>query len=378
MRQTVRLGRIAGVAVGVHWSVLVIMALLINGLAVAILPTAAPGQPWPVYLLAAVAAAAAFLASLLAHEMAHALVAKRFGIRVERITLWLLGGVAELAGQPTTARADLLVAGAGPLTSLAAALGFGAAAVGAAGSGAPEIVTGAFGWLAVVNGMLAVFNMLPGAPLDGGRVLRALLWYRHGDQKRAALSAAHVGHGLGIALMVVGIAEVLFTGAFDGLWLTLLGWFLMSAAKAEATDVRYHCLLGRVQVSSVMHDRLVCGHPDQSVEDFNNTIALHSTHRTFPLRDHAGHPMGVIRLAELSRIPIELRAHTPLARVALPIDSALVVKADQPLADVAAAIASRGLALVVDGDGVLVGIVDTEDVTHASELAALTDPPARP
>lgn len=373
MRQTLRLGRIGGIAVGVHWSVLVIMALLVEGLAVTVLPGAAPDQPWPVYWSVAVAAAGLFLASLLAHELAHALVARRFGIRVERITLWLLGGVAEFADEAPTARADLLVAAAGPVTSIAAGLSFGAATVAATAAGAPAVVTAAFGWLTVINVVLAVFNLLPGAPLDGGRVLRALLWRRHGDRYRAAMSAARAGHGLGMVLIFVGIAEVLFTGTFSGLWLALLGWFLISAANAEAATARYHTLLGRVPVRAVMHDNPACGHPQQSVDDFVRTVAVHSGHRMFPLRDSAGRPAGVVRLADLSRVPAATRAQVQLARIALPTSMVPIVEAATPLADVAAAIARGGLALVVD-NGLLVGVVSTDDVAHAGEVAALSAP----
>jgi Zn-dependent protease/CBS domain-containing protein len=377
MRQTLRLGRIAGIAVGAHWSVLVIMVLLVEGLAVVVLPGAAPGQPWPVYWSAAIAGAVLFLLSLLAHELAHALVARRFGIRVERITLWLLGGVAEFADEAPTARADLLVAGVGPLTSIAAGLGFGAAAAVATALHAPAAVTGVFAWLGLINVLLAVFNLLPGAPLDGGRVLRAILWRWHGDRNRAAMSAARAGHGLGVVLVLLGIAELLITGNFGGLWLALLGWFLVTASNVEASAARYHVLLGRIPVRAAMHANPVCGHPEQSIDDFVSTVAVHSGHRAFPLRDADGHPAGVVRLADLSRVPPAARMEVPLSRVALPPDMVPVVEADQPLADVAAAIARDRLALVVD-NGQLVGVVSTDDVTHASEIATLYHPRPEP
>src|SRR5439155_12097581 len=155
-----------------------------------------------------------------------------------------------------------------PLTSIAAGLSFGALTAVAGVLDAPAVVTAAFGWVAVINVVLAVFNLLPGAPLDGGRVLRALLWRRHGDRYRAAMSAARAGHGLGMVLVFVGVAEVLFTGTLSGLWLALLGWFLVSAANVEAAAARYHTLLGRVPVRAVMHDSPVCGHPQQSVGRF--------------------------------------------------------------------------------------------------------------
>ncbi len=370
MKQTLQLGRIAGIRVGVHWTVVVIMALLVQALAITILPGAAPGQPWSVYWAVGVAGAALFMVSLLTHELAHALVARRFGIRVEQITLWLLGGVAELADEAPTARADLLVAAAGPLTSLAAGLGFGAASLAGTALGVPAVVNGAFGWLSLINVVLAVFNLLPGAPLDGGRVLRALLWRRHGDRDRAALSAARAGHGIGMLLVLLGFAQVLFLSALSGLWLALVGWFLLSAANAETVAVRYHSLLGRVPVRTVMHADPVCGYPHQSVDDFVRTVATGPRHRAFPVRDDAGHPVGLVRLADLGRVPVGARATVLLADIATPLTSVPVVEAAAPLADVALVVARGALALVVEG-GLLVGVVSADDVTHATEFAAL-------
>jgi len=370
MKQTVRLGRIAGIRVGVHWTVLVIMALLVQALAITILPSAAPGQPRPVYWAVGVVGAVLFLLSLLTHELAHAVVARRFGVRVEQVTLWLLGGVAELADEAPSARADLLVAAAGPLTSIAAGISFGAAALAGTALGAPAIVNGAFVWLGLTNLVLAVFNLLPGAPLDGGRVLRALLWRWHGDRDRAALQAARAGHGLGLLLVLVGVAEVLFTRSFSGLWLALVGWFLLSAANAETAAARYHSLLGRVPVRAAMHVDPVCGYPQQTIDDFVRTVAASPRHRAFPVRDDAGHPVGVVRLADLARVPVAARSTVRLADIAAPLTSVPVVEAAQPLADVALIVARGALALVVDG-GVLVGVVSADDVTHATELAAL-------
>jgi len=265
------------------------------------------------------------------------------------------------------------VAGAGPLTSLAAGLFFGTATIAATALRAPTVVTAAFGWLAVINVVLAVFNLLPGAPLDGGRVLRALLWHRHGDRYKAATSAARAGHGLGMLLVFLGIAEVLFTATLNGLWLALLGWFLISASNAEAATARYHALLGRIQVRTAMHPNPVCGHPQQSVDDFVRTVAAHSQHLAFPLRDAGGHPAGLVRLADLTRIPAATRTQVTLSRIALPASLVAVVDVATPLADIAPAIARGGLAIVID-DGLLVGVLSADDVTHAGEIAALSLP----
>ncbi|MET7423683.1 site-2 protease family protein [Dactylosporangium sp. NPDC005555] len=238
MKQTLRLGRVAGFAVGVHWSVLVIMVLLAQSLATGVLPARAPGTAAPVAWPLGAAGAVLFLVSLLAHELAHALVARHFGVRVQQVTLWLLGGMAEFRDEPPSARADLLMAGAGPLTSVAAGVGFGSAAVLLSAVRGPVAVVVVLLWLAMINLILAGFNLLPGAPLDGGRILRAALWWRHGDRARAALTAARAGHVLGLTLVLAGLAELMVFGMLDGVWTTLVGWFLVVAAAAEGTAAR--------------------------------------------------------------------------------------------------------------------------------------------
>jgi Zn-dependent protease len=372
MRQTLRLGRVAGIPVGVHWSVLVIMALLVQGLATAVLPASAPGQPAWTYWVMAVAAAVLFLLSLLAHELAHALVARRYGIRVQRVTLWLLGGVAELTDEAPHARADLFVAAAGPLTSVLAGAAFTGTAVVASVAGAPAVLTAALIWLALINGILAVFNLLPGAPLDGGRVLRAILWRLRGDRDRASLIAARAGHGLGLLLVIAGLAQVLFTGQLRGMWLALVGWFLISAATAEEAGARYRSLLGRVPVREIMNPYPLSGNPEQSVGDFTRTVASRAHHRVFPLRDWYGRPAGVVRLADVARVPPAARETTPLSEVATRPDLVPVVAASRPAAEIAPAVARGGLVLVVEDD-LLVGVVSEADMVRATELARATD-----
>ncbi|MGV9536097.1 M50 family metallopeptidase [Streptosporangium sandarakinum] len=171
-----------------------------------------------------------FFASLLAHELAHALVARRAGVSVKSITLWLLGGVTEFDGEVGSPRAELRISLAGPVTS---ALVAGAAlAVAAAARGVP-VVWSALVWLATVNGVLAVFNMLPGAPLDGGRVLHAVLWWRCGDRERADRVAARAGQSLGMALIAAGVVQTLVWSPMGGLWTALVGWFLSGSARSE-------------------------------------------------------------------------------------------------------------------------------------------------
>ena len=193
MREPVRFGKVAGIPVGAHWSVLVVLLLVAEGMAMVVLPELVPDHSPVAYWLAGLLTALIFLGSLLAHELAHALVARTYGLSVQRITLWMLGGVSLLGGEPPTPRADLRVALAGPLASVAVAVGSAALAMAGQVLGAPDLAVATAAWLATMNAVLSVFNLLPGAPLDGGRVLRAFLWRRLGDRDRAEIAAARSG-----------------------------------------------------------------------------------------------------------------------------------------------------------------------------------------
>ncbi len=238
MRPSIPLGRIAGIKVGINASVFLIVVILVGALTTGQLPAAFPNRSSTAYVIAAIIAAVLFLASLLAHELAHSLVARRNGIEVESIVLWLLGGVAQLRGEAKTPGADFRIAIVGPLTSLGLAIGFGLAAVGLGLLGATGLPSGVLGYLAATNVMLAVFNLLPAAPLDGGRVLRAALWRWRGERQTAAVNAARAGRVLGFVLIALGVLQVVTGYGVGGIWLALIGWFVVSAATAEEKQAR--------------------------------------------------------------------------------------------------------------------------------------------
>jgi Zn-dependent protease len=233
MRQTVPLGRVAGVPVGLHWSVLAIVLLLAHGLAVAMLPAAAPDRTAAAYWTVALATATAFLGSVLVHEFAHVLVARHYGVRVRRVTLWLLGGMAEFETEPPHARAGLWTALAGPAVSLLCAAVFGAGAAEVGDLGTSPLTAASLTWLALGNGVLAAFNLLPGAPLDGGRAIAAVIWWLRGDRATGQRAAARLGVGLGTLVLLAGLVEVLLLAEPGGVWLMLIGAFLAAAAHAE-------------------------------------------------------------------------------------------------------------------------------------------------
>lgn len=223
MNETIRLGEIKGVRVGLNWSVIAIFLLLLFGLAAGRFPLRYPDLGVALYVVAGLAAATVFLGSLLAHELAHALVARRNGGKVDGITLWLFGGVARLETESKDPGAEMRMAAVGPFVSLALAAVFGTASWALAAATGDSIAVGVLQWLALINGILAVFNLVPAAPLDGGRILRAFLWRRRGDRFTATITAARAGRAFGWLLVGVGLVELVAAGLAGGLWLALIG-----------------------------------------------------------------------------------------------------------------------------------------------------------
>ncbi|MEU7526961.1 site-2 protease family protein [Saccharothrix sp. NPDC042600] len=251
MKGRIPLGRWAGVPVGAHWSALLAVALVAQAVAASVLPAAAPGRSAAVYWVVGVVVAVAFFASLAAHELAHTVVARRHGVGVRRIDLWLLGGVSQLTSRPPTPRADFLISVAGPATSAAVAVGATGVAVLVDAVGGGLLATTAVLWLAFTNAVLAVFNLVPAAPLDGGRVLRAAVWWRTGSRARGERAATDAGRGFGFVLLVAGLALVV-TGAAAGVWWLLMGAFVVAAAGAERRHAVVREALGGLPVRDAM------------------------------------------------------------------------------------------------------------------------------
>jgi Zn-dependent protease/CBS domain-containing protein len=366
VRQSFRFGRFAGIDLGVHWSVVVIAVLLAFGLADSVLPATARGYTTGSYVAAGLILSVAFLVCLLGHELAHALLARHYGIGVPRITLWLLGGVSELDGEPPTPGAEFVIAAAGPGASLVIG---GTAAVVAAATGAAGLVGVCLVWLAGVNLILGVFNLLPGAPLDGGRVLHAALWRLRGDRVRAQIAADRAGVVVGLILATIGLVEILFADNLSGLWLVLLAWFLISAANADRADTRMHSALDGLHVRDIMATDPVCGYDGQTVDQFVDTVAAGARHRAFPVIDLDRAVVGVVHLADLLRVPPEERGARRLRAVVRP--ATVVLSPDLPAADAVAALSAWSPLAPVATDGRLIGTVSAEDVRRAIDLARL-------
>ncbi|SCE98725.1 Zn-dependent protease (includes SpoIVFB) [Micromonospora purpureochromogenes] len=373
MRASFRLGRIAGVPVGVNWSVLVIFLLIAWGLAANQFPRAYPGRSTAAYVLAGLAAAVVFFLGLLAHEISHAVVAKRNGLQVEGITLWLFGGVAELRGEAKNPGAELRIAGVGPLVSLLLGLFFGGIAVVLALAGQRGLLLGSLAWLAGINVLLAIFNVLPAAPLDGGRLLRAAVWKATGDRTKASVVAARAGWVLGALLIGLGLVQFLTGFGVGGLWLALIGWFLIGAAGAEERQARMGSALQGVRVSDVMTPQPQTASAEMTVADFVDHYLFAYRHSALPLTEE-GRPVGLVTLDRVRGIPADRRGSTTLAEVSCRAEDLVLARPEEQLNDLLPRLSecADGRALVVT-DQRLVGIVSPSDISRAVQRGSLRD-----
>jgi Zn-dependent protease len=359
MRPTIRLGRIAGIEVGIHWSLLVIGVLLVGSLAGGVLPAWAPNAHGS-YLAAAVLAVALFFGSILAHELAHSIVARRRGQGVNGITLWLLGGVSELGTESKNARDELHVAIAGPLTSLALAGIFGVLAFAfdafvAHGTLLPTVA----GWLAVVNLVLALFNLLPGAPLDGGRVLAALVWKHNGDRRRAQITAARAGRVVGTLLIAASLAFV-FAG-YDFIFTALVGWFVLSASSREESSARLLRTLEGRTAGQLMRPI------SHTAPEWTTVAAFGPIAEPTLLLGWDGTPTALLPPGAVFAVPPEAREHVQLRALGSPLTGYRTEPVDAPADEVV----PRGLPVLVhDSEGRPVGLLGFDEL----KIAAKADP----
>jgi Zn-dependent protease/CBS domain-containing protein len=326
-----------------------------------VLPFDVPGQPALSYWVAGVAGSVAFFACLLTHELAHALVARRNGVKVGGITLWLFGGVSWLEGEPKSAVAEALIAGVGPLTSLAVAL----IAFLLSLLPSPALVADLFGYLAFVNVALALFNLVPAFPLDGGRLLSSFFWWRLGSRQRGVHSAVRISRVFAYLMIAVGALLLVTVSVLNGIWIAFIGWFLLSAGSSEEVGATVRGLLSSVPVSAAMTSPVVTIPDWLTVEQFLESIAPQHPFTTYPVHDPSGKLTGIVRLGDLVRMPAGARVETRLRDRARPIAEVPVARPDEDLAAliqrVGASLDQR--VLVFDGER-LVGIVSPVDVAR--------------
>lgn len=370
----IRLGRVLGINVFVHWSLLFIFVLVLANLGAGVFPSWHPDWNPGVIWLTAAGAAVLFLASVLAHELSHSVVARTQGIGVERITLFLFGGISEMKEEPATPRAEFLMAVVGPLMSLA--IGVVATLAGLWGSPATvSDIVGSFPetfptvgplrtlllWLGPVNVILGLFNLVPGFPLDGGRVFRSALWWMTGDVMKATRWAAALGQSFGWLLIFIGFMS-LFTGASaQGLWLLLIGWFLANAAGSSYQHMYLTQTLRNVRVRDLLRP-VATLEPDLIVQSFVDDYLMKAEQPAYPVVD-GGELVGLARLSDVGKVPREKWPWTRVSDVMTPLEHLSTVPATMTAAAAAQFLAQQGGgALPVLSDGAFVGLLEQQDI----------------
>jgi Zn-dependent protease/predicted transcriptional regulator len=359
---SIRLGRIFGIEVGLNWSLIFIFAFMTWTVAT-VLPQAAPGYSDPTYWVAGLAGAVAFYACLLAHELSHALVSRRQGVRVAGITLWLFGGVARLDGEPKSARSEALIAGVGPLTSLV----IGSLALGIAFA-LPDsfaLLANLLAWLGLVNFMLAAFNLVPAFPLDGGRLLSAMFWWRSGSRQRGVHNAVRIARVIAFLMIAAGVISLFAGLGVQGIWIAFIGWFLLSAGAAEEAGTTVRGMLMRVPVSAAMSSPVVTVPDWITIAQFLEAVAPQHAFTTYPVHEPSGKLTGVVRLGDLVRIAASERNEKHLIDAARPIAEVPTTTPDEDLGRLLERVGPTfDQRVLVFDHGSLVGILSPVDVAR--------------
>jgi Zn-dependent protease len=364
MARAIPIARIAGIRVTIDPSWLVIFVLVAASLAAGYLPQQLPRSgPLAWWVLGTLLAAALF-ASVLAHEFSHALVARTRRVDVDEIMLFVFGGVAKMRGEPREALSEFLIAAAGPALSIV----LGALILvirGLVAEVAPAPVLAALWWLGLINIALAVFNLVPGFPLDGGRILRALLWWRMGDFERATIVAARVGQVIAGILISIGVGLTLVTGRLSWLWEALIGWFLWSAATHSIRVARLRDAVEGMRVRDLLTERVPAIRGDQDVRvAVAQTSGLEGSSQVAVV-DRDGRLIGVTT-PEALVAAAQSEPGLPAREIAETADEAQLLAPDDRAELVVARLAALGgqLPLVVE-NGRLLGTVDPRALVAA-------------
>lgn len=364
-RGGVPIARIAGIRISADWSVLLIGALLAWGVAGGAVPAVVPGTPLWLAWIVGIIAALLLIVSLIAHEMGHALLARRRGIAVEGIRLWLFGGIAQISGDWMTGTTEMLVAAIGPAVTLVISGVFVGATWLLGQVGAPPLVIVVTQWLAAVNLAILVFNLIPAFPLDGGRILRGFIWSRTNNRMTATIAASRAGRFFAVVVIGLGVLDLFFVDPVGGLWLILIGWFLDSAARGEATGEQARHALTGVLVGDVMSKNPVIVPSWITVELLVDQYVMGHEFTSFPTHSIDGRIDGLVTMRGIKQVPPQQRGNRRAIDIAIPADRVPVARQDEPITELLKRIgtASDGRAMVYDG-GTLVGIISPSDIAR--------------
>ena len=364
IRNALRLGKIGGIEIGLDWSWFVVFVLVTWTLSAHLFPMEYRWSPG-VYWLTGLLTSLLFFASVLAHELGHSVVALRTGLPVRSITLFLFGGVAQIAREPSRPSQEFLIAIAGPLVSVALGALFGLLAL-AAPFHSP--LAALAGWLSRINFLLALFNLLPGFPMDGGRVLRAALWGSTGDLLKATRIASWTGRGIAYLIMLAGVGLAFLLGDWlSGLWFVLIGLFLENAASTSYQQLALRESLHRHRAGELLRpvQDLLAVPPELPLEELVHRYILRTGRRCYPVVDASGRLLGIVTLHHVKEIPREVWASRTVGETMTPLEQVVRVRSDTPLDALLEQMSVDGVnqVLVVE-DGRLLGLVSRDQLVE--------------
>jgi len=327
MRSQIKLGRVFGIGIGLHYSWFLIAFLIVVSLASQFHVTNPEWGEATIYALA-LATGVLFFVSLLAHELCHSLFAKSHGLPVREITLFALGGVSQIEKNPTSAGTEFWMAFVGPLAS--AAIGALCLIAGRVAAGPETAAFAMLSWLGYINLGLAAFNMIPGYPLDGGRILRAALWWKSGNAERSTRQAARVGQAVGVLFIALGILRFFMGAGFGGLWIAFIGWFLLQAAGESVVEAGLARVLEGATVADVMTHDCPTVDGNLNVQNFVEGQLLRTGDRCFMVMDNNG-LAGLVTSHEVKTVDRARWPYTTVFDIMRPIDEIRTAEPETPL-----------------------------------------------
>jgi Zn-dependent protease/predicted transcriptional regulator len=365
-----KVGRLFGIPLEVNPTWFLVFALVATSLSLSYFPTEFPGRPTWINVMSGVITAFIFFGSILAHELSHSVVARMGGVKVEKVTLFIFGGVAQMEEEPASPGREFAMAIAGPLASVLIAAIFFLAYVAMSTAGVSDVLWAPLRYLALINLMVGLFNMLPGYPLDGGRVLRAMLWAFSGDRLKATLWASRAGQFIGYTMVALAVFGVL-RGSLDLIWFGLIGWFIATLAEGSYRQQLLDTALEDVPVSALMSPDPVVVPSSTTLDTLIEDYFLGGRHSRYPV-EAAGSIIGLVSLSDVKRVPRDRWANTYVAEVTDRDLATLLVEAEEPAEGVFRRLAgsSPGALLVVQ-DGRLVGIVTRADLVSRIRRASI-------
>lgn len=368
MRDAFRIGRIAGIDILIHWSWFAIFFLLVWWLAEGFFDREydwTTAQAWTASIISALL----FFSSVLVHELSHSLVAKRLGLPVPSITLFIFGGVSSLGKEPASAGDEFRVAIVGPLTSFALGGLFAAVAgIGYLALGGESPITAISQYLAIINVAVGIFNMLPGFPLDGGRVLRAALWARAENLMKATRWATLGSTAISFGLIAVGVLIVLAGAFISGVWLIVIGWFLRNAAESSYQQLALRNALQGIKVRDMLNRSFQAAPPDIPLSELVNDYMLARSQRAVPIMV-AEELQGLVSMSDLKRVPAEEWPVTSAFRAMTPREKLLTAGPDEDLSRALDIMAGNDVHQVPVLDGAtFIGFVTRGDVLRLVQI----------